>query len=357
MKILWLGCFFGVLLWSAIEPKDRITWWLEVAPALIALVVMVLTWHRFRLTRLLYGLILLHSIVLMIGGHYTYAEVPLGDWLQPLLGSERNNYDKLGHFMQGLVPAMVAREILLRNQVLAAPGWLNAIVVSICLAISALYELIEWLVALISGASSEAFLGTQGYIWDTQTDIAMALLGAVSGLLLLSAKQDRQIAALNAREHAEDGDSGQLRPARMPPSSDHLAPPSACARPPAMAKSTALYWNVLASEHAGRWQPVAGTEGMLEELTLAFDEHSGDYTRLTRFKAGADTRAFGSKVHDYPEEIYIISGRLYDAAFDFWLESGHYASRPPGEWHGPFCCAEECLVLEVSYPSQAIGSG
>jgi putative membrane protein len=355
VKILWLGLFFGVLLWSAIGPKDRITWWLEVAPALIALVVMAFTWRRFRLTGLLYGLILLHCIVLMIGGHYTYAEVPLGEWLQPLLGYERNNYDKLGHFMQGLVPALVAREILLRNQVLAAPAWLNAIVVSICLAISALYELIEWLVALIAGASSEAFLGTQGYMWDTQTDMAMALLGAVSGLFLLSAIQDRQLAALNAREHADEGDSGQPQPVYTPRSKDHLPPPPASARAPAMAKSTARYWNVLASEHAGRWQPVAGTEGMLEELTLALDEHTGDYTRLTRFKAGADTRAFGPKVHDYPEEVYIIAGRLYDAAFDLWLESGHYASRPPGEWHGPFRCTEECLVLEVSYPSQAIG--
>lgn len=124
-----------------------------------------------------------------------------------------------------------------------------------------------------------------------------------------------------------------------------------------MSKSTTRYWNVLVPESTGRWEPVEGSNGMLEQLTLAMDEGSGDYTRLTRFKAGADTRAAGGKSHDYPEEIYIISGRLYDAAFDMWLEAGHYASRPPGEVHGPFLCERECLVLEVSYPSQARAGG
>ena len=122
-----------------------------------------------------------------------------------------------------------------------------------------------------------------------------------------------------------------------------------------MSKSTTTYWNVLAEEGRDRWEPIEGTNGMLEQLTLAMDEQSGDYTRLTRFKAGADTRVFGGKSHTYPEEIYIVSGRLYDAAFDLWLEAGHYASRPPGEVHGPFLCEEECLVLEVSYPSQSKG--
>jgi len=121
-----------------------------------------------------------------------------------------------------------------------------------------------------------------------------------------------------------------------------------------MAKSTVTYWNTLASEHADQWQPIEGTDGMLEELTLAMDEATGDYTRLTRFKAGANTKDFGGKSHDYPEEIYIISGRLYDAAFGTWLEAGHYASRPPHEVHGPFLCEEDCLVLEVSFPSQAV---
>jgi hypothetical protein len=122
-----------------------------------------------------------------------------------------------------------------------------------------------------------------------------------------------------------------------------------------MSKTTATYWNVLADENRNQWEPIEGTDGMLEQLTLAMDERTGDYTPLTRFKAGADTTAFGGKSHEYPEEIYIICGRLYDQAFDLWLEEGHYASRPPGEVHGPFICKEECLVMEVSYPSQATG--
>ncbi len=121
-----------------------------------------------------------------------------------------------------------------------------------------------------------------------------------------------------------------------------------------MSKNTASYWNVLSPENSGKWEPIEGTEGMLEQLTLAMDGVTGDYTRLTRFKAGADTKKFGSKSHDYPEEIYIISGRIYDEAFDIWLEAGHFASRPPGEVHGPFICEEECLVLEVSHPSQSV---
>ncbi|MDD5759480.1 MAG: cupin domain-containing protein [Desulfobulbaceae bacterium] len=121
-----------------------------------------------------------------------------------------------------------------------------------------------------------------------------------------------------------------------------------------MAKSTATYWNVFAPTNSDQWEPIAGTSGMIEQLTLAIDEQTGDYTRLTRFKAGADTSASGGKSHAYPEEVYIISGRLYDAAFQQWLAAGHYASRPPGEVHGPFICEEECLVLEVSFPSQSI---
>ncbi len=121
-----------------------------------------------------------------------------------------------------------------------------------------------------------------------------------------------------------------------------------------MAKSMATYWNVLAAENSDHWEVIDGSSGMLEQLTLAMDQETGDYTRLTRFKAGADTSEFGGKSHDYPEEVYIISGRLYDEAFGLWLEAGHFASRPPGEVHGPFICEEECLVMEVSFPSQAI---
>jgi len=123
-----------------------------------------------------------------------------------------------------------------------------------------------------------------------------------------------------------------------------------------MSKSQSTYWNTLKPENASKWSPIEGTDGMLEELTLSIDEVTGDYTRLTKFKTGANTKAFGGKSHDYPEEIYIISGRLYDEAFDLWLEAGHYASRPPGEVHGPFICENECLVMEVSFPSQAVGA-
>lgn len=194
-QALWLVVFAAVFIWSAIEPKDRFTWLLEVAPAVIGLVALAATHRRFPLTPLLYGLILLHCVVLMVGGHYTYAEVPLFDGL---LGSERNNYDKLGHFMQGFVPAVLAREILLRLQVINGRGWLALMVVSICLAFSACYELIEWWVAAATGEGAESFLGTQGYEWDTQSDMALALLGAVSALLTLGRLHDRQLRQLTA---------------------------------------------------------------------------------------------------------------------------------------------------------------
>lgn len=193
MKILWLLTFLSTLIWSAIDPKDNLTWALEVAPALVALLVLAATYRAFPLTRLLYCLILLHCIVLMIGGHYTYAEVPLFDDLKPLFGFERNNYDKVGHFMQGFVPAIVAREILLRHNVVASKAWRNFFIVNICLAISALYELIEWLAALIIGEAADAFLGTQGDPWDTQTDMALALFGALASLSLLSRIHDCQL--------------------------------------------------------------------------------------------------------------------------------------------------------------------
>ncbi len=163
---------------------------LEVAPAIIGGILLAATWNSFRLTPLLYFFVLVHCIILMVGGHYTYAEVPLFDGL---FGSERNNYDKLGHFAQGFVPALLAREILIRKQVVNGDYWRAFIVVSICLAFSAFYELIEWWVALASGENAEAFLGTQGYVWDTQSDMGLAFLGAVSALLLLSALHNRQL--------------------------------------------------------------------------------------------------------------------------------------------------------------------
>lgn len=196
MNLFWLAIFFAVLTWSGWNPHDYLTWWLEVAPALIVLIILWLTRKRFPLTPLSYWLILAHAIILMIGGHYTYAEVPAGDWLRDWMGGDRNNYDKLGHLAQGFVPAVVVREILLRNQVVARRGWLSLFVVSICLAFSALYELIEWWVALLSNQAAEAFLGTQGYVWDTQSDMFMALLGAGLAIVILGKWQDRQIASL-----------------------------------------------------------------------------------------------------------------------------------------------------------------
>ena len=198
MKALWLAIYFAVLIWSGINPKDYFTWLLEVLPALIGLAVMAATYRRFRLTTLAYFLILVHSVILMVGGHYTYAHVPLFDWIRDAFSMERNNYDKIGHLAQGFVPAIIAREILLRLQVIAGKGWLAFIVVCICLAISAVYELIEWWAALLSGEAAEAFLGTQGDVWDTQSDMALALVGAVFALLLLSKVHDRQIRSLKA---------------------------------------------------------------------------------------------------------------------------------------------------------------
>ncbi|MBY6106097.1 DUF2238 domain-containing protein [Ferrimonas balearica] len=195
-SFLWAGCFTAVLLWSGYQPKDTFTWFLEVLPALIGAVLLVATYRRFPLTPMLYLLILAHCIVLMVGGHYTYAEVPLFDTIKPWFGFERNNYDKVGHLMQGFVPAILAREILIRRQVVKSRGWMNLFVVSICLAFSAFYELIEWWVALASGQSAEAFLGTQGYAWDTQSDMAFALTGAIAALVLLSRWHDKQLAKL-----------------------------------------------------------------------------------------------------------------------------------------------------------------
>ncbi|WP_031435225.1 DUF2238 domain-containing protein [Methylomarinum vadi] len=193
MKKTWITTFLLVFAWSAVQPKDYLTWSMEVAPAVIGFLILIATYRSFPLTRLLYGLILLHCIVLMVGGHYTYAEVPVFDQLKMLLGFERNNYDKLGHFLQGFVPAIIAREILIRKAVVRSPAWRNFFIVCICLAVSALYELIEWGAAIAIGISAEAFLGTQGYIWDTQADMAFALTGAITALLLLGRIHDSQL--------------------------------------------------------------------------------------------------------------------------------------------------------------------
>ena len=168
-----------------------------MAPAVIGFIALWVTFNSFRLTPLLYIFLLLHCVILMVGGHYTYAEVPLFNALMELMGSQRNNYDKIGHFAQGFIPALLAREILLRKKVVVKGQWLNLFIVSICLGFSALYELIEWWVALATGENAQAFLGTQGYVWDTQSDMAFALLGAVCAILLLSKPHDMQLDKIN----------------------------------------------------------------------------------------------------------------------------------------------------------------
>lgn len=195
--IIWLLVFFGVLTWSSIEPFDRFTWWLEVIPAIIGFLILWYTRNRFPLTGLLYTLILVHAVILMVGGHYTYAEVPLGEWLRELTDGSRNNYDKLGHLAQGFIPAIIAREIMIRNSVVNGRAWLTYLILSVVLAFSAFYELVEWWAALFSAEAAESFLGTQGYVWDTQSDMFWALAGAILALLTLSRLHDRQISSLN----------------------------------------------------------------------------------------------------------------------------------------------------------------
>ena len=193
MRLAWIVVFFAVLIWSGIEPRDYPTWCLEVAPAVLGGLVLWFTRDRFPLTKLVYVLILIHCIILMVGGHYTYAEVPLGDWVRDLIDGSRNNYDKLGHFVQGFIPVMVAREVVIRLGVFNSNRWRDFFIVCFCLAFSAFYELIEWWVALLSDEAADAFLGTQGYVWDTQSDMGWALFGSISALLLLSRLHDRQL--------------------------------------------------------------------------------------------------------------------------------------------------------------------
>ena len=198
-RFILLGAVAIVLEWSAWQPYDRLTWWLEVFPALAALVVLFATYRRFEFTTLTYTLIALHMCVLFVGGHYTYARVPLFDWLRPIFGWHRNHYDRLGHIMQGFVPAIVTREVFIRLQVLKQTRWQPFLIVCVCLAISAFYELIEWWTALASGDAAISFLGTQGDPWDTQKDMFCALLSAIAAIVLLSRVQDRAISRLAAR--------------------------------------------------------------------------------------------------------------------------------------------------------------
>ncbi|PSR57329.1 DUF2238 domain-containing protein [Adhaeribacter arboris] len=185
--------FALVFIWSAIQPKDYFTWLLEVFPAILGVLVLFFTRKTFPLTRLTYWLILLHGCILLVGGHYTYAEVPLFNWLKEVLHQTRNNYDKVGHFAQSFVPALIAREILIRKQVIYRPNWLPFLVLTICVFISVLYEFLEWLVAELSGESADAFLGAQGYVWDTQSDMLFATLGAILAFITLSKLHDKQL--------------------------------------------------------------------------------------------------------------------------------------------------------------------
>jgi putative membrane protein len=191
-----LGLTVLALLASGIRPYDRITWWLEVLPVVLGAPVLIAIYRRFPLTPLLYGLLFVHALILILGGHYTYARVPLGFWMQELFGLARNHYDRIGHLAQGFVPSLLAREILLRRSPLRPGGWLFLVCTSVALAVSALYELIEWWAALAGGQAADAFLGAQGDVWDTQWDMFLALIGAVLGQLLLGRRQDRQLACL-----------------------------------------------------------------------------------------------------------------------------------------------------------------
>lgn len=195
-----LGIVAAALVVSAVEPYDRLTWFLEVAPVLIAAPLLWLTWSRFPLTPLAYRLIALHALILILGGHYTYARVPLGFWLQEWFDFGRNHYDRIGHLAQGFIPAIIARELLIRLVHIRRGGWLVLLVVAVCLAISACYELIEWWTAIVSEEAAQAFLGTQGDVWDTQWDMFLALIGAVMALLLLARVHDRQIRRMGQQE-------------------------------------------------------------------------------------------------------------------------------------------------------------
>lgn len=197
--LVLLGTFLLILLWSVIYPRSYFIWILEVFPAIVGAIVLVAIYPKVKLTMLLYCLIWLHALVLILGGHWTYAEMPLFNWLRDEYGLARNYYDRVGHLMQGAVPAIIAREILLRKGVVNGMGWLFFIVTCICLAVSAFYEFIEWWVAVFSGTAADDFLATQGDVWDTQWDMFIALCGAIASQLVLARWHDRQLAAFGRR--------------------------------------------------------------------------------------------------------------------------------------------------------------
>jgi putative membrane protein len=193
LLLFWISLVLAVFIWSAIHPHDYFTWFLEVLPAMAGFAILAFTYRRFTFTPLVYWLICLHMIVLMVGGHSTYAEVPLFEWLKPVFGWQRNNYDKVGHFMQGFVPVMIAREILIRKKVVAKKSWLPAILILAILGTGAAYEIAEWGVSVATGSVGDSFLGTQGYVWDTQSDMLMCLIGSILALLVFSKWQEAQM--------------------------------------------------------------------------------------------------------------------------------------------------------------------
>ena len=200
--IVLLAIFFAVSAWSVYRPHDYFTWFLEVAPAIIGLAVLAPTYDRFRFTTGVYCIILLHAIVLLVGGHYTYAQVPIGNWFRDAFHLSRNHFDRLGHFLQGFTPALVSREVLLRNRVVRRGGWLTFIVFAISMMVTALYELFEYAVSVATGTAATAFLGTQGDSWDTQNDMLMCMIGSLTALIVFSHWQDRWIEKLEPARQA-----------------------------------------------------------------------------------------------------------------------------------------------------------
>jgi len=192
-KLILTGIFLAGIIWSGIRPHDYFTWFLEVLPAVIGFIILFATYRKFKFTDLTYVFILIHCYILFIGGHYTYAEVPFFDWVKEVLHQSRNNYDKVGHFAQGFIPAMIIRELFIRQEIVRKGAWLSFLTVCVCLSISAVYEFIEWFVAVMSGESAESFLGTQGYIWDTQSDMLYAMIGSICMIIFMSRIQNRQI--------------------------------------------------------------------------------------------------------------------------------------------------------------------
>lgn len=203
MKKYWILIilFLLGLVLSGIQPHDYFTWLLEVFPAIVGLIVLLLTFKKFKFSDLTYFLILAHCYILFIGGHYTYAEVPLFDWIKDTFEQSRNNYDKVGHFAQGFVPAMIVRELFVRKEIVKQGSWLSFLTVCVCISISVFYEFLEWLVAIIIGESADSFLGTQGYVWDTQSDMLYATIGAMCMVLFISKIQDKQIEKMKSTQN------------------------------------------------------------------------------------------------------------------------------------------------------------